>query len=155
LLAVAAPLGAQAFSHRCLAPRLSARECQQIADAVRQRADAMHAAAARKDAAGMVAWFADEATVVDQGRIYPGLEQMRQNAATMFTAFDRVSFAWTDALVDVLAPDVAALTGSWRGEFVDLQGKRTEFSGMWSGTLLRRGGQWRVYNAHSSGPPPR
>ena len=60
---------------------------------------------------------------------------------------------WTSMDVDVLSPDAAAMTSTYRIPHTTPQGRPHTLGGAWTAVFARRGGRWVVVQEHLSDAP--
>lgn len=69
-------------------------------------------------------------------------------------AFESFSTTMMGARVEVLGPDAGVVSFRYRGEAVDTAGNTQEMTAAVTVVFERRGGQWKVVQAHESFPTP-
>jgi len=61
---------------------------------------------------------------------------------------------WTETYVDVLAPNAAVFTGTYRVPHLTPRGEQHEIDGAMTLVFAKRGGKWGVIQEHLSDVPP-
>jgi ketosteroid isomerase-like protein len=61
---------------------------------------------------------------------------------------------WTAMEVDVLSPDAAVMTSTYRVPHTTPSGMRHVIGGAWTAVFARRGGRWVIVQEHLSDLPP-
>ena len=60
---------------------------------------------------------------------------------------------WTSMHVDVISPEAAALTASYKIPHLTPENRPHEIAGAWTAVLVKRGGRWFVIQEHLSDVP--
>lgn len=60
---------------------------------------------------------------------------------------------WTSMYIDVLAPDAAVMTATYRIPHIQPNGMTHVFGGAWTAAFARRGGRWSIVQEHLSDDP--
>jgi ketosteroid isomerase-like protein len=60
---------------------------------------------------------------------------------------------WENMVVDVLAPDAAVMTATYRVPHLTPQGVPHVVAGAWTAVLVKRGGRWLIVQEHLSDAP--
>lgn len=60
---------------------------------------------------------------------------------------------WTSMHIDVLAPDAAVMTASYRVPHLTPTGMKHTIAGAWTAVFVNRGGKWQVIQEHLSDVP--
>lgn len=69
-------------------------------------------------------------------------------------AFESFSTTMMEPQVEVLGPDAGVVSFRYQGEAVDTAGNAQEMTAAVTTVFERRGGEWKVVQAHESFPPP-
>ncbi|MBI4419712.1 MAG: SgcJ/EcaC family oxidoreductase [Gemmatimonadetes bacterium] len=96
-------------------------------------------------------------TYVDGGRIYLNRDSLARAAGGFFKSLRKCDGRWDPAHIVVLGPDAATFTGVFHADVVDTAGVARWTAGkIWTFVYQRRGGMWKIVQAHEANvPPPR
>ena len=118
--------------------------------------DKFAAAFAKEDLEGVVALYADDATVMDPGPAlwYRGKAEIRKGFADFFAGVESLKLALHDFSYTVKG-DVGYSAGLFEISFKDAKsGQMVQMSGRASSVLEKRGGKWVYVIDHASFPVP-
>jgi len=149
---VLATLGACTFT-----ASLSDQARTAVADTVRIQAEAFVAALAARDADKLAGLFTADSdfVYVDQGKMYPDRQALRDAAAGFFGRLRTASGRWDRQHILVQGLGAAAFTGVLRADIVDTLGQPQWTEGkVWTLIYERRDGRWEIIQAHETNARP-
>lgn len=83
--------------------------------------------------------------------------QLEQQIRTFWTYvgsnMQKPKWEWTSMTVDVLSPDAASMTSTYRIPHTTPQGRSHMLGGAWTAVFARRGGKWVIVQEHLSDAP--
>ncbi len=139
---------------------LSASDRQEIATAVEQRLrDATDLRAGGDVVARMLSLYPDSGRVVSASAGYVTTD--RDSLAASVSHFweyigqnmRNPEWRWGPMEVDVLGPDAAVVTATYRIPHITPRGEPHVIGGAWTAVFARRGGRWVVVQEHLSDTP--
>ena len=91
------------------------------------------------------------------GHIANSREELKQQIETFWkyvgSNMREPKWEWTDMHVDVISPEAAALTASYKIPHLTPENRPHEIAGAWTAVLVKRGGRWFVTQEHLSDVP--
>jgi ketosteroid isomerase-like protein len=83
--------------------------------------------------------------------------QLEQQIKTFWTYVGsnmrKPRWEWTSMAIDVLSPDAAVMTSTYRIPHATPQGRPHTLGGAWTAVFARRGGRWVIVQEHLSDAP--
>lgn len=139
---------------------LSAEQRTAIADTVRARMKAACDLSAPNFVARLMSLYPDTGRVISAtgGRITTTRAELEQNIRTFWEStgqnMRQPRWVWDTMAVDVLAPDAAVLTATYRIPHLTPRGMPHVVGGAWTAVFERRGSTWVIVQEHLSDAPP-
>ena len=91
------------------------------------------------------------------GHIANSREELKQQIETFWkyvgSNMREPKWEWTAMHVDVISPEAAALTASYKIPHLTPENRPHEIAGAWTAVLVKRGGRWFVTQEHLSDVP--
>ncbi|HET7551048.1 MAG TPA: DUF4440 domain-containing protein [Gemmatimonadaceae bacterium] len=135
---------------------LSAAEREAIADTIRSRITSAADLSAKDVVASLMSLYPDTGRVVSAsaGHITTARDSLALDIATFWRNIGQnmrqPRWEWGPMYVDVLAPDAAVLTATYRIPHITPQGHPHTVGGAWTAVFQRRGGRWVIIQEHLS-----
>jgi ketosteroid isomerase-like protein len=135
---------------------ISAAEREAIADTIRARITAAADLSAKDVAASLMSLYPDTGRVVSAsaGHITTSRDSLALDIATFWRNIGQnmrqPRWEWGPMYIDVLAPDAAVLTASYKIPHITPQGHPQIVGGAWTAVFQRRGGRWVIVQEHLS-----
>ena len=135
---------------------LSAAQREAIADTIRSRITTAADLSARDVVASLMSLYADTGRVVSAsaGQITTSRDSLALDIAAFWRNIGQnmrqPRWEWGPMYVDVLAPDAAVLTATYRIPHITPQGHPHVVGGAWTAVFQRRGGRWVIIQEHLS-----
>ncbi len=139
---------------------LSLQQRTAIAESIRARLRAACDLSAPDFVARMMSLYPDTGRVISatSGRITTTRAELEQNIRTFWEStgqnMRQPRWVWDTMAVDVLAPDAAVLTATYRIPHLTPRGMSHVVGGAWTAVFERRGGTWVIVQEHLSDAPP-
>ena len=103
------------------------------------------------DAETALSYYAPNAVVAGDGRLYESFGAFAQDARAFYESLHEVHVAaWHEPRVQVLSEHVAVFTATVRWVSSDTAGLRLDLRGVWTAVWLRRPEGWRIAVRHES-----
>jgi len=160
-LVAAAVLAAQVACARPAGPTaLSAEQRTAIADTIRARMKAACDLSAPNFVTRLMSLYPDTGRVISAtgGRITTTRAELEQNIRTFWEStgqnMRQPRWVWDTMAVDVLSPNAAALTATYRIPHLTPRGMPHVVGGAWTAVFERRGSTWVIVQEHLSDAPP-
>ena len=135
------------------APEMTDEERAVITSEIIEATNDFLAGLASLDGPAFVEPFTDagDLVYVDGGRIYPDREALMNAFAGFASRSQSIGGKWDPTHITVLGEDGAAFTGVFNAEVVDTAGAAQWTNGkIWTFVYQRRGGEWKIVQAHES-----
>ena len=138
---------------------LSSAEKAAIADSLKQLVVSAYDLSKPDPVASLMSLYPSGDTVVSAsgGGVTQSRSQLEQQIRTFWTYvgsnMQKPKWEWTSMTVDVLSPDAAAMTSTYRIPHTTPQGKPHTLGGAWTAVFARRGGKWVIIQEHLSDAP--
>lgn len=138
------------------AATLSAARRAAIADTVRQRITAAANLSAPDVVASLMSLYPDTGRVISAsaGRVTTSRDSLERDVQAFWQNVGQnmrqPHWEWDHIYVDVLAPDAAVLTASYRIPHITPQGNPHIVGGAWTAVFQRRGTRWVIVEEHLS-----
>ena len=122
-----------------------------IAEEIRNVNNTIYLAGNEKNARKLYSHFSDSVTGVFNGIVLSSWEDHKKTGAAFFGAQKEMKFT-IDSIyhVDVISPDVAILTGTYRLAATDTSGNTINTSPAWTYVFNKQNGEWKVVHFHES-----
>jgi len=139
---------------------LSAAQRTAIADTVRARMKAACDLSAPNFVARLMSLYPDTGRVISAtgGRITTTRAELEQNIRTFWEStgqnMRQPRWVWDTMAVDVLGPNAAVLTATYRIPHLTPRGMPHVVGGAWTAVFERRGSRWVIVQEHLSDAPP-
>ena len=139
---------------------LSAQQRAAIADTLRARMRAACDLSAPNFVDRLMSLYADTGRVISAtgGRITTTRAALEQNIRTFWEStgqnMRQPRWVWDTMAVDVLAPNAAVLTATYRIPHLTPRGMPHVVGGAWTAVFERRGSRWVIVQEHLSDAPP-
>ena len=160
-LVTAAILAAQVACVRPAGPAaLSEAQRTAIADTIRARMKAACDLSAPNFVTRLMSLYPDTGRVISAtgGRITTTRAELEQNIRTFWEStgqnMRQPRWVWDTMAVDVLSPNAAALTATYRIPHLTPRGMPHVVGGAWTAVFERRGSTWVIVQEHLSDAPP-
>jgi uncharacterized protein (TIGR02246 family) len=150
LWAAALTLGLGGLGAACGPARLSETRRAAIQDSVEQVVRGMVEAANRRDAAGFLGAYVDEAVMAYNGMIYSTKDSYRAALDSVWQALAGVETRPMSVRTMVLGPDAAVSMVPFALTLSGKSGKQVTGHGVYTMLLQRRQDAWRVLRSHES-----
>jgi hypothetical protein len=108
----------------------------------------------------LMSLYPDTGTVISAsaGEVTKTRAALQQNITTFWQNIGQnmrnPRWQWTDMHIDVLSPDAAALTATYRIPHLTPRGMPHIVGGVWTPVFQRRNGKWVIIQEHLSDAPP-
>jgi ketosteroid isomerase-like protein len=103
------------------------------------------------DADTALSYYAPDAVVAGDGRLYVSFDAFAQDARAFYESLREVQVAaWHEPRVQVLSDHAAVFTATVRWVSTDTAGVRLDLRGVWTAVWLRRPEGWRIAVRHES-----
>lgn len=138
---------------------LSSSEKAAIADSLKRLVVSAYDLSRPDPVASLMSLYPTGDTVVSAsgGGVTQSRSQLEQQIRTFWTYvgshMQKPRWEWTSMTVDVLSPDAAAMTSTYRIPHTDPQGRPHTLGGAWTAVFARRGGKWVIIQEHLSDAP--
>jgi ketosteroid isomerase-like protein len=150
-----------AVGARCSRPasiELSATQKKVIADSLTKLVVAAYDLSKPDAVAGLMSLYPDDSVVSASGggvvRTRLELEQQIKSFWTYVgSRMQKPRWEWTSMTIDVLSPDAAVMTSTYRIPHATPQGKPHVLGGAWTAVFAKRGGRWVIVQEHLSDAP--
>ena len=146
------PAQAPAAAHTSL----SAAEREAIADTIRSRITTAANLSAKDVVASLMSLYPDSGRVISAsaGRLTTSRDSLALDIASFWRNIGQnmrqPRWEWGPMYVDVLAPDAAVLTATYRIPHITPQGHPHTVGGAWTAVFQRRDGKWVIIQEHLS-----
>lgn len=160
LLAVSTTLAQLACSPRPSSAPLTPEQRSAIADTIRARIKAACDLSSPNFVQQMMGLYADTGRVISAtgGRITTTRAELEQNIRTFWEStgqnMRQPKWVWDTMAVDVLSPNAAVLTATYRIPHLTPRGMPHVVGGAWTAVFERRGAKWVIVQEHLSDAPP-
>ncbi|HEX6535154.1 MAG TPA: DUF4440 domain-containing protein [Gemmatimonadaceae bacterium] len=147
---------ALACSSGSSAAPLDAARRRAIADTVRARLVAAADLSGGDVVSRLMSLYPDTGAVISAsaGRVTTTRAELRRSIQQFWTNIGRnmrnPRWEWDSMHVDVLAPDAAVVTATYRIPHITPQGRPHVVGGAWTAVFQRRGGKWVIIQEHLS-----
>lgn len=155
---------AVAAQFACARPRasaaLSAQQRTAIADTIRAKMKAACDLSAPNFVARLMSLYPDTGRVISAtgGRITTTRAELERNIRTFWEStgqnMRQPRWVWDTMAVDVLGPNAAVLTATYRIPHLTPRGMPHVVGGAWTAVFERRGSTWVIVQEHLSDAPP-
>ena len=151
--------GAVAGSIACAsrsAADMSAAEKKAIADSLKRLVVSAYDLSKPDPVKGLMSLYPAEGRVVSAsgGVITTSRPELEQGIKAFWTYvgqnMKQARWEWTSMNVDVLAPDAAVMTSTYRIPHLTPTGMNHVIGGAWTGVFQKRGGRWVIIQEHLS-----
>ena len=138
---------------------LSPTEKAAIADSLKKLVVSAYDLSSRDPVASLMSLYpnADSLVSASAGGVTHSRSQLEQQIRTFWTYvgshMQKPRWEWTSMTVDVLSPDAAAMTSTYRIPHTDPQGRPHTLGGAWTAVFARRAGKWVIIQEHLSDAP--
>ncbi len=155
LLAGVAIMGAFACGPRSAAD-MSAAEKTAIADSLKRLVVAAYDLSKPDPVKSLMSLYPDQGRVISAsgGVITTTRPQLEQGIKAFWTYVGQnmrnPKWQWTSMNVDVLAPDAAVMTSTYRVPHLTPMGMNHVIAGAWTAVFQKRGGRWGIIQEHLS-----
>ena len=155
LLAGMAIMGAFACGPRSAAD-MSAAEKTAIADSLKRLVVSAYDLSKPVPVKSLMSLYPDQGRVISAsgGVITTTRPQLEQGIKAFWTYVGRnmrnPKWQWTSMNVDVLAPDAAVMTSTYRVPHLTPMGMNHVIAGAWTAVFQKRGGRWVIIQEHLS-----
>ncbi|HEV2180847.1 MAG TPA: DUF4440 domain-containing protein [Gemmatimonadaceae bacterium] len=142
------------------AASLSVEQRTAIADTIRARMKAACDLSAPNFVARVMSLYPDTGRVISAtgGRITTTRAELEQNIRTFWEStgqnMRQPKWVWDTMAVDVLGPNAAVLTATYRIPHLTPRGMPHVVGGAWTAVFERRGSTWVIVQEHLSDAPP-
>jgi|SRR5690348_7555560 len=139
---------------------LSVAQRTAIADTIRARMKAACDLSAPNFVARLMSLYPDTGRVISAtgGRITTTRAELEQNIRTFWEStgqnMRQPRWVWDTMAVDVLSPNAAVLTATYRIPHLTPRGMPHVVGGAWTAVFERRGSTWVIVQEHLSDAPP-
>lgn len=139
---------------------LSAEQRTAIADTIRARMKAACDLSAPNFVARLMSLYPDTGRVISAtgGRITTTRAELERNIRTFWEStgqnMRQPRWVWDTMAVDVLGPNAAVLTATYRIPHLTPRGMPHVVGGAWTAVFERRGSTWVIVQEHLSDAPP-
>lgn len=144
---------------RVNAERLSTTEKAMIADSLRKLVTAAYDLSKPDPVASLMSLYPTNDSLVSAsaGETVRTRAQLEQQIRTFWTYvgsnMQKPRWEWTSMVIDVLAPDAAVMTSTYRIPHATPQGTPHVLGGAWTAVFANRGGRWVIVQEHLSDAP--
>jgi ketosteroid isomerase-like protein len=150
-----------AVGARCSRPEsveLSATQKKVIADSLTKLVVAAYDLSKPDAVAGLMSLYPDDSLVsASGGGVVRTRLELEQQIKTFWTyvgsRMQKPRWEWTSMTIDVLSPDAAVMTSTYRIPHATPQGKPHVLGGAWTAVFAKRGGRWVIVQEHLSDAP--
>jgi ketosteroid isomerase-like protein len=151
-----------AVGARCSRPEsveLSATQKKVIADSLTKLVVAAYDLSKPDAVADLMSLYPDDGSLVSAsgGRVVRTRLELEQQIKTFWTyvgsQMQKPRWEWTSMTIDVLSPDAAVMTSTYRIPHATPQGKPHVLGGAWTAVFAKRGGRWVIVQEHLSDAP--
>ena len=138
---------------------LSAAEKTAIADSLKKLVVSAYDLSKPDPVASLMSLYpaGDSLVSASSGGVTYSRRQLEQQIRTFWTYvgsnMQKPKWEWTSMTVDVLSPDAAAMTSTYRIPHTTPQGQPHLLGGAWTAVFARRGGKWVIIQEHLSDAP--
>ncbi len=138
---------------------LSPGEKTALADSLKRQVAAAYDFSRSNVAANLMSLYPDTGRIVAAaaGRVTTSRDALRHEIAVFWENVGRnmrnPQWIWEESHVDVLSPDAAVMTATYRIPHTTPAGAPHEISGAWTAVFVRRGGRWVIVQEHLSDAP--
>jgi uncharacterized protein (TIGR02246 family) len=127
---------------------LSTSQSDEIRAAVKQAAEA-HLNA--KDADSALSYYAENATIISNGFLYPSLDMFATHIKEFYQTLSEINLAfWDEMQIDVLSNDHAMFSAKFRWSSTNIAGERIDLQGVWTALYARDNNRWKISHRHES-----
>ena len=160
LIAAAAVAAQFACARPSASAALSAQQRAAIADTIRARMKAACDLSAPNFVARLMSLYPDTGRVISAtgGRITTTRAELERNIRTFWEStgqnMRQPRWVWDTMAVDVLGPNAAVLTATYRIPHLTPRGMPHVVGGAWTAVFERRGSTWVIVQEHLSDAPP-
>ena len=138
---------------------LSVDEKTALADSLKRQVAAAYDFSRSNVAANLMSLYPDTGRVVAAaaGRVTTSGDSLRHYIAAFWASVGRnmrnPEWIWEESHVDVLSPDAAVMTATYRIPHTTPAGAPHEISGAWTAVFVRRDERWVIVQEHLSDAP--
>ena len=157
-LSTAAALVVSVACARPGSSELSSTQKAAIADTLKKLVVSAYDLSRPDPVASLMSLYPDDSLIsASGGGVVHTRRQLEQQVRTFWTYvgsnMQKPRWEWTSMEVDVLSPDAAAMTSTYRIPHTTPQGRLHMLGGAWTAVFARRGGRWVVVQEHLSDAP--
>ena len=129
-----------------------------IADSLRKLVVSAYDLSKPDPVASLMSLYPDDSLVsASGGSVVRTRAQLEQQVKTFWTYvgsnMQKPRWEWTSMTIDVLSPDAATMTSTYRIPHTTPQGRTHLLGGAWTAVFARRGGRWVIVQEHLSDAP--
>ena len=137
---------------------LSQTEKTAIADSLKKMVVSAYDLTKPDPVSSLMSLYPDDSLVsASGGSVVRTRAQLEQQVKTFWTYvgsnMQKPRWEWTSMTIDVLAPDAATMTSTYRIPHTTPQGRTHLLGGAWTAVFARRGGRWVIVQEHLSDAP--
>ena len=150
-----------AACHRAAQPTLSEAQQAAIADSLKQMVAAAYDFSSRDVVEHLMSLYPDSGKVVSAtaGRVSASRDTLQAGIRQFWENVGRnmrnPRWMWGETHIEVLSPDAAVLTATYRVPHLTPRGAPHVIGGAWTAVFARRGGRWVIVHEHLSDASPR
>jgi ketosteroid isomerase-like protein len=158
-LIAAALLGVAVACDRPSDGELPATEKKAIADSLTRLVVSAYDLSKPDPVSSLMSLYSDADSLVSAsgGGMVRTRAQLEQQIKTFWnyvgTNMQKPRWEWTSMAIDVLSPDAAVMTSTYRIPHLTPQGRPHSLGGAWTAVFARRGGRWVIVQEHLSDVP--
>lgn len=158
-VALALVLGVGLGCSRSPGSELSATQRTAIADSLKKLVVTAYDLSKPDPVASLMSLYPDGDSLVSAsgGGVIRTRGQLEQQIKTFWTYvgsnMQKPKWEWTSMTIDVLSPDAAAMTSTYRIPHATPEGRPHMLGGAWTAVFARRGGRWVIVQEHLSDAP--
>jgi ketosteroid isomerase-like protein len=140
-------------------PEFSASQKKVIADSLTKLVVSAYDLSKPDPVASLMSLYPDGDSLVSAsgGGMVRTRAQLEQQIKTFWTYVGshmrKPRWEWTSMAIDVLSPNAAVMTSTYRIPHTTPQGKPHELGGAWTAVFANRGGRWVIVQEHLSDAP--
>lgn len=138
---------------------MSAAEKKVIADSLKRLVVTAYDLTRPDPVASLMSLYADGDSLISAsgGGVVRTRAQLEQQVRAFWTYvgsnMQKPRWEWTSMDIDVLSPNAAVMTGTYRIPHVTPQGRPHNLGGAWTAVFANRGGRWVIVQEHLSDAP--
>jgi len=151
--------GVGAACSRSPDPGISSADKKVIADSLRRLVVAAYDLTKPDPVASLMSLYPDGDSLISAsgGGVVRTRGQLEQQIRTFWTYvgsnMQKPRWEWTSMDIDVLSPDAAVMTATYRIPHATPQGRPHNLGGAWTAVFANRGGRWVIVQEHLSDAP--